>query len=192
MSFLGALRLWHDFYMGMCIASAALLGLVFLGLSLRSGHGNGHGGTASLEGQTLGSLLGLLIVSFLVLIPDQTPRSLGYTLLAAGVLGLASVVRALWRETRGGLKSADPSFIAWRIALPLAVLLGTVVASILMMGRGRNNGMEGLYLLSASLLALVLNIARNTWELLGRAAPQGRLKLHQRKENLTSASPQAR
>jgi hypothetical protein len=156
MSFLVALRLWHDFYMGMCIASAALLGLVFLGLSLRSGHVNGHGGTGPLEGQTLGFLLGLLIVSFLVLIPDQTPRSLGYTLLAAGILGLASVARTLWRETRGKLKSADPSFIAWRIALPL--------------------------------LALVLNIARNTWELLGRAAPQERLKLHREKRNLTGAS----
>jgi hypothetical protein len=188
MSFLVALRLWHDFYMGMCIASAALLGLVFLGLSLSSGHVNGHGGTGPLEGQTLGFLLGLLIVSFLVLIPDQTPRSLGCALLAAGILGLASVARTLWRETRGRPKSADPSFIAWRIALPLAVLLGTAVAAVLMMGRGRNNGMEGLYLLSASLLALVLNIARNTWELLGRAAPQERLKLHREKQNLTGAS----
>jgi hypothetical protein len=177
MSFLNALRLWHDFYIGMGVASAALLGFVYLGLTQRNGHLNGHGESAALEGQTLGALLGLLIVSLLVLIPDQTPRSLGFTLLAAGLLGVVFTARFLWSETRGRLKGATLAFIAWRAVLPFMVLLAAIAASIVMVVGARNSGMDSLYLMSAAFLALLLITARNTWELLGHFTHE-RLKLH--------------
>ncbi len=172
MSFLNALHMWHDFYVGMGIASAALLGFAFLGLSERSDRMNGHGGSRGLEGHTLGSLLGLVTVSLVILIPGQSPKSLGLTLLAAGVVGLAATARLLWP-----LKQASPAFLAWRIVLPLVVLLADILASIMLLVGARSSGMESLYLLSAAFLILLLTAARNAWELLGRPG-QERLKLH--------------
>jgi len=177
MSFLDTLHMWHDFYVGMGIASAALLGFAFLGLSERSDRMNGHGGSHGSEGHTLGSLLGLVTVSLVVLIPGQSPKSLGLTLLATGVVGLALTARLLWRDMRGQLKHAGPAFLAWRIVLPLVVLLADILASIMLLVGARASGMESLYLLSAAFLILLLTAARNAWELLGRPGQEG-LKLH--------------
>ncbi len=177
MTLLNALRLWHDFYIGMGVTSAVLLGFLFLGLSQRREHLNGNSELHGLEGQTLGSLLGLLIVSLLILIPEQTPRSLGLLLLAASVLGLASMVRYLLQEAQSRLKAAGPVFIFWRIAAPAVVLLAAACASIILLVAARNSSMESLYVLSAAFLAQLLIAARSTWALLGHSG-QERLRLH--------------
>jgi len=177
MSLLNALRLWHDFFVGTGVASAVLLGFAFLGLAQRRDHMNGNSELHALEGQTLGSLFSILIVCLLILIPAQTPRSLGFPLLAASVLAFISMARNLLRWARGRLKGVGAAFLFWRVAAPAAVLLAATIASIMLIAEARNSGMESLYLLSAAFLALLLIAARNTWTLLGHSG-QERLRLH--------------
>ena len=177
MSFLIALRGWHDFYVGMGVASAALLGFVFLGLTQRGDNMGGRGELHTLEGQTLGSLFGILVLSLLILIPEQNQKSLGIILLIAGILELAYVGRYLWQEARGHLKHMTAGFLAWKVVLPLAVVAATVFSSLMLLAGTRNSGAEGLYVFAATLLALLVVTARNAWELTGRSG-QERLKLH--------------
>ncbi len=170
MGFAAALRRWFDFFLATGIASAALLGFFLLGLSQRHG-------SSGLEGQTIGFLLGLLVASLLVLVPDLTPRALGIPLLVAGILGAVFVGRDLVPEVRGRLKTAGPAFIGWRLLLTPAAFILAIVGAIMMMGRGRSAGLDGMYFLCASMLALLLIVVRNAWELFGHPG-QDRVKLH--------------
>ena len=179
MSFLNALHMWHDFFVGTSVTSAALLGFTYLALSQHGDRGGERAGSHTLEGQTLGSLFAVLIVSLLVLIPEQSPRSLGIILLVATILGLASMGRFLSREARASLGHASASFVAWRIALPVAAVAAAACASIMLLAGSRNTDVVALYVLSAPLLALLLIAARHSWELLGHSG-QERLKIGRR------------
>jgi len=57
------------------------------------------------------------------------------------------------------------------------VVAATVISSLMLLAGTRNSGAEGLYVLAATLLALLVMTARNAWELTGWSG-QERLKLH--------------
>lgn len=83
---------WHDFYELAGTAAAALIGLIFLAISLRP-RLVARGGAAGLRAwaeQALSNLAGVLVISLVVVIPHQDPWSIGAALLATAGIGLAA------------------------------------------------------------------------------------------------------
>lgn len=150
---------WHDAYVMLGGAAAALTGLVFVALSLhlraigadRFERARGHYLTFG--------LIYLTVVSTLVLIPGQSDTALGVELLIGGVLGAIVTGIPIFR-----MKSQLPSTVGFRarvVAATVAIALNLAAGASLIARRG-----GGLYLLIGALLvALVTNVS-GAWALL--------------------------
>jgi hypothetical protein len=92
-SFAQALEPWHDFYALLGSTAAALLGLLFVAVSLHL-----DSLTAAVQGlayETFNHFITLLLIAFLCLIPALPPSWFGVGLL---LLGLGGAVRLAWRR----------------------------------------------------------------------------------------------
>ena len=90
---------WHDFYMTAGGASAALVGLLFVGVSLHLDAVVSRRDVRATARGAFQSLIALLLVSLLVLVPQFTVADLGtalVTLRAAGLLGSMRDARGMW------------------------------------------------------------------------------------------------
>jgi hypothetical protein len=97
----GTLAIWHDFFVVAAGATAVLLGLTFVGLTL-------HVERASLDSTRRGlalawgtSLVYALLASFALLIPEGVPYAQGSILVVIGLLGLVSssyALRQVWHD----------------------------------------------------------------------------------------------
>lgn len=105
---------WSDFSLGQLGASAALLGLVFVGLSINLRHLIRSPQLVNRGGETVVVLGSVLAAASVVIIPDQDRTTLGIELLAVAVATFASV--ALLQ--RGAGASADEGDGAPRGSLP--------------------------------------------------------------------------
>jgi len=79
---------WHDFYGTAGTASAALIGLLFVGVSLHLDTVVSRRDVRSTARGAFQSLLAILFVSLVTLIPQISPRDLGWTPLGLGAGGL--------------------------------------------------------------------------------------------------------
>ncbi len=94
------MREWTDFYVSCSGASAALVGLLYVGLSinLKKILSIPHLPDRALEAMAL--LTTVLGISLLALVPGQGPSALGWEALCLGLLNWALVTRCLWRSYR--------------------------------------------------------------------------------------------
>jgi hypothetical protein len=150
---------WHDAYVMLGGAAAALTGLVFVALSIHlkaiaADSFQRHRGHYLTFG-----LIYVMGVATLVLIPGQSEDALGIELLFGGVVGAVVVATPLLRHwssigrTRG--------FLPRVVAAALAILLNFAAGVSVICHRG-----GGLYfLIAALLLALVTNVS-GAWALL--------------------------
>jgi len=148
---------WNDFFVMLGGASAALAGLVFVGLSL---HARAVAADALLRVRAWNLTAGIVavtVMSALVLVPGQGLRALGIELVAGGAF-LAYVFSAPLRLHR---PRVDPGLRARTVAAVAATgLIVWAGASLLAHGGG------GLYvLLVAGLFGVVLNVF-GAWTLL--------------------------
>lgn len=84
---------WLDFYMTAGGASAALVGLLFVGVSLHLDAVVSRRDVRATARGAFQSLVALLLVSLLVLVPQFTLADLGKALVALSVVGLLGSVR---------------------------------------------------------------------------------------------------
>ena len=94
-SFTQALALWHDFYMLLGSAVAALLGLLFVSVSLHLDSLTEP--VQLLAYETFNHFVALLFISLVCLIPDLPPGWFGAALL---LLGVAGCLRQVWTSRR--------------------------------------------------------------------------------------------
>ena len=88
-----ALERWHDFYTLSGSAAAALLGLLFVSVSLHLDALTGDG--QALANDTFLHFLAALLLALICIMPDPTPLELGAGLLLVGLLGCARLRRHL-------------------------------------------------------------------------------------------------
>lgn len=150
---------WHDLYLMLGTAAAALTGLVFVALSLhlraigadRFQRARGHYLTFR--------LIYLTVVAAFVLIPGQGDDALGIELLVGGIVGAVVTGVPLAR-----MRSNLPLTLGFRtrvVAASVAVALNLTAGASLIARRG-----GGLYfLIAALLLAMVTNVS-GAWALL--------------------------
>jgi hypothetical protein len=94
---------WHDFFLAGAGASAALLGLLFVGVSINLAAitGEERVDLRARAGQAFANLVFVLVIALLMLIPDPDPRSIALGLALIAGLGLLRVVQNLYTVFRG-------------------------------------------------------------------------------------------
>ena len=122
------LNSWHDFYLAAGSASAALLGLLFVGVSINL---SAISGAERVDLRTkadlaFSNLLYLLGLSLVALIPDAEPDTLAISFTVIAALGLARIGRrvlALW-HARGGIWKRRDTLrrLAWTVVADLVLL----------------------------------------------------------------------
>jgi hypothetical protein len=77
---------WHDLFVAIAGASAALTGLIFVAVSINLTRILEYPGLPTRAVETLSLLVGLLLLSVLMLVPGQAISALGSEILALGAL----------------------------------------------------------------------------------------------------------
>jgi len=151
---------WADFAVVMGAATASLLGLLFVAVSIRVETIAASAELRNRCGQTLTLLLTGLIVAALLAVPDQPKWTLGTEYL---VLALVVTAVAVTLDRRTGTRSAigrwldaiNPTFIT----CSLLVITGVILIL------GHENG---LYVLVPALIAVLVGGVLNAWLVLVR------------------------
>jgi hypothetical protein len=109
---------WHDFFLAAAGASAALLGLLFVGVSINLAAiaGEERVDLRARAGQAFANLVFALVIGLLMLIPDPDPVSIAFGLAVVAGLGLLSVARNLFPVVRRRARVRNWVQIARRIA----------------------------------------------------------------------------
>ena len=151
---------WSDLYVAMAGAAAALLGLLFVAVSINLEQVLNLASLPLRAGETLGVLVVLLTTAVLVLVPGQTRSALGLELAATGLLLVAIDGWLRIRQRRPRDVPAHtvvvPVVIVALTGLPLVVAGVTLLA-----GAG-----GGLYWTVPALLAGFAGAVVNAWVLL--------------------------
>lgn len=122
-----AIASWHDFYLAIASASAALLGLLFVGVSinLASITATERVDLRTRADLAFSNLLYLLGISLIALIPALDPGSFAISLAFIAGLGLLRLARRTFGLLRGGRRAADLHTvrrIAWTLVADLLLL----------------------------------------------------------------------
>jgi hypothetical protein len=152
---------WENFLIAQVGASAALLGLLFVSVSINLSRILSF---PSLPGRAFGALLMLLIVlivASLLLTPEQPMRLIGVEVLVIGLIAWATVVRidiGTWKNARIDYRFGAAALIAInQVALLLYILCGLVVLAA---------GGVGLYFLVPAIIASFIKATMDAWVLL--------------------------
>lgn len=159
---------WQVFYATIATASATLVGLLFVAMSLNLGMfgGTENIGLKKLAGQTLTNYLYIIVFALIFLIPRQGPIGLGVPLMCNGFAGLIKTVshlRALLSNIPQGISRKD-TFA--QVAMALVAFLVLIIVSFLVVVR---TNADSLNWLVAPMILLLMSASLNTWFLLIRA-----------------------
>jgi hypothetical protein len=151
---------WTSFAVAAAAAAATLTGLIFVAVSLNLKAIVAGGWLAGRAAQTVGLLLGLVVVALALLVPGQSSTALGLEVIGvAALLGLPTV---MWAAT---LTWPDDEPRHWRWFALLAVL---VPVTLLLVG-GTSIAVAtfgGLYWVAAAVVVGLGTGVLNAWVLL--------------------------
>ncbi len=152
---------WHDFFVAEAGASAALLGLLFVAISLNLTKIIEHKVLPNRAIVALLMLLAILVISSLLLIPEQTNMSAGVTVLIPSALLWMRGTRLDIRSTRHG----EPEYRWWLIfhvfCFEISVLPYVVGAIMLLTG-----GAHPLAWVAAGMIFSFGTVVMDSWILL--------------------------
>lgn len=151
---------WHDLFIAIAGASAALTGLIFVAVSINLTRILEYPGLPTRAIETLSLLAGLLLVSVFVLVPAQ-----GTTTLGAEILGLGALMLGFLLYLRLRLPRAEGDPMTWTVVPLIVIAAGSVpmvVAGISVIAAGAG----GLYVLVAEIVLALMGSMVNAWILL--------------------------
>lgn len=158
------LRDWHDFYALIGTASATLVGLMFVAISLGVGvySAERKTGLRTFVSPTVVHFSAILVTCIVISAPSHSWDSLGGLLLAGGCGGLAYSCAVFVVMGRGGLTATlDLEDRIWYALSPIAgYLLVTAAAMGLLLAKP-----ESLELLALALVLLLMVAIRNAWDI---------------------------
>ncbi len=159
---------WQSFYMLAGTASATLIGLLFVAISLHIDLVGESGASTilSLARRTFTRFILVVIVALVFLVPRQDPAGLGLPLLAFGIVDVLRTFRVgravlSTRQRWNGLEGALTR-IGLPVALPLVSGIGlTLVAATLIA-----DTTQYLYWMVPIIGVMLTNAATNAWDLM--------------------------
>ncbi len=152
---------WHDFFVASAGSSAALTGLIFVGISINLSKVLSE---ASLPGRALVSLILLLtvmIISLLVLIPFKSLQPPGIIILSVGVLGWILLIATDIRVFKSRDKAYRNTYLFNFIINQVAVV--PYIISGLLLINGQENGFNWA---AVSLVFSFIKASADAWVLL--------------------------
>lgn len=149
---------WADFYLVAGSSAAVLIGLLFVALSIHGVAIAAHPYRGGQARQAIYALASIVVVSLLVLIPDQSAAVLGAELMIGGVLNL---LLAVWRQVR---RLHVMPATARRASVAGVVIYDGAMLLIVAGGAALTAGFHsGLYFLAPATIALALLAIANCW-----------------------------
>jgi len=152
---------WGELFLAEAGASAALAGLLFVATSINLTKILEVRGLVGRAGEAIVLLVAVLIVSTLVLVPDQPRVALGTELLVTGLLAWSILVVIHARAVRGGIGPSRPVLVA-RVAMAQLAVLPFLVAGVSLLLRAGG----GLYWLVPGVVMCLVVAVLNAWVLL--------------------------
>jgi len=151
---------WGDFFAAELGAAAALVGLLFVGLSINLEKILKEPSLPNRALLALGLLLGTLMMSSYVMIPGQGTDALGYEVFctALGLSILSAIVE--WR-TRQWMTGHHLTFLA-NVVLLAAALIPYLVGGVLLV----SGSVDGLYWVAAAIIISFGKAISDSWVLL--------------------------
>lgn len=165
-TFSDALRSWQTFYFTCGGASAALIGLMFVALSLGMPlltSATPHD-IKTFTSPSVYYFMAVLLLSGAMLIPQYSPPVLGLLLLAGGILAVVQILPFVVRLVRTALRNKDFNLGDWllQVIIPAANLFLLFAAATCFLTDQWSWGFMCLW--ATTMLFLVVGIA-NTWSL---------------------------
>jgi modulator of FtsH protease len=151
---------WHDLFVAIAGASAALLGLLFVAISINIERIMENPGLPERGLETLMLLLGVLVVSIAGLLPGQSHAALGLELAAITAVLVASLTAMSPVGRPPGPRSATWMASRWALRAAGPALLGIGALAELTASAG------GLYWIAAGIVFAILGAVANAWVLL--------------------------
>jgi hypothetical protein len=151
---------WHDLFVALAGAAAALTGLIFVAVSINLAQILKYRALPVRAMETLVLLGGLLLLAVLMLVPGQSRLALGTEIL---LLGAAIAAALLYGRLRLPRAAGQPRI--WTVAPVIVILAGTVpmiVAGISLLAAAGG----GLYWLVAEIVLGLTGAMTNAWILL--------------------------
>ncbi len=152
---------WDDFFEAQVGASAALAGLLFVGISINMPKIVAEPSLPNRALQALTLLVAILLISTVLLVPGQATVYLGIEVVG---IGGAVLALALQSSTRS-LKEVREPYRRWHVGETAVVLIATAlypIAGLVMIGVGT----EGNYLLVPAFLVSFVVAILDSWVLL--------------------------
>ena len=156
---------WHDFYLTLGAASATLIGLLFVGVSinLEEFTTEEETGVRVFAEQAFGNFILVLVIALMVLIPDQDQASLTVQLAIVGVLGTFRVARRAAFFLRGTAGAFGGwGYLIRRLGLPAIASLAVLAVALLI----QSNPVTAFYWLVGAVLVYLFSAAQSAWDLL--------------------------
>jgi hypothetical protein len=152
---------WHDLFVATAGASAALLGLLFVAVSINLERILAYEGLPERALETLLLLLGVLIVAIVGLIPAESNVALGLELLFVAAIIAVIVLRL--PAARAEETGKEPA--SWRLSRIGIRLMGTAPLVIGGLSVLLETG-GGLYWIAAGIVLAIVGAVANAWVLL--------------------------
>jgi hypothetical protein len=164
MTFAQALQSWHDFYLTAGAASATLVGLLFVGLSLHIRVVVSHFDVRALARVTLTNFFVIVLIALAILIPTTTAANIAMWVLLVGLVSIGLMLRPAIE----GFRNRSNRTLGLRVLIArFGVSALGYVAMILLSGLfAAGNYDRGFNGLSVVVVVLLLMSVRNTWDLL--------------------------
>lgn len=153
---------WRDFFSISGAASATIIGLLFVAISLRTDIRKATNTSLmkTVVGHNFAMLLIVLLVSLYFMVPDLSPNSLGFSVLLTGAIPLVLFVKDLMRLRHDS--GMDRDTLIWCFVIPIFCLAGTAaIGGMFMIDDASEIGWFTV------IVAMFLVIpTKNSWELL--------------------------
>lgn len=153
---------WHDFYIVAGTASATLVGLLFVSLSLHLRAVLTRPEVRGLARATLANFAVVLLVALVLVIPEDA-ASAGVAFQAIGVASMLIIAAPVFAASRSRTRTIPARLLVLRFALSVLGYAGTLAAGVLLTTGAFRAAFASL---ATAMILLLLTSLRNTWDLL--------------------------